>query len=126
MGVRARAGVHENSPPPPQLEALEHIHSAGVLYKDLKPENLMLGRGDKADTLYVVDFGCAQRFKVCPAVGAANAREQGGGGEPAPHAQMAMTGELKAKTAGTPTFMSLRTHRGERTCAQGSRVCACA
>jgi eukaryotic-like serine/threonine-protein kinase len=37
-------------------EALEYIHSHGVVHRDLKPENIMVGPGD---TIKLIDFGIA-------------------------------------------------------------------
>jgi serine/threonine protein kinase len=38
------------------LEALEYIHTHGVVHRDLKPENIML---DSDDTIKLIDFGIA-------------------------------------------------------------------
>ena len=37
-------------------EALEYIHSQGVVHRDLKPENIMVGHGD---AIKLIDFGIA-------------------------------------------------------------------
>ena len=42
------------------LDALEAIHAAGVVHKDLKPENLMLNDRPEGSRLCVIDFGLAQ------------------------------------------------------------------
>ncbi|XP_050295030.1 cGMP-dependent protein kinase 1-like [Anthonomus grandis grandis] len=41
------------------LEALEHLHSKGVVYRDLKPENLLV---DKNGYLKLTDFGFAKKI----------------------------------------------------------------
>jgi cGMP-dependent protein kinase len=40
-------------------EALSHVHSLGIAYRDLKPENLML---DQMGYLKVIDFGFAKKI----------------------------------------------------------------
>jgi eukaryotic-like serine/threonine-protein kinase len=40
------------------LDALEYIHSHGVVHRDLKPENIMVGEGD---TIKLIDFGIAMK-----------------------------------------------------------------
>src|SRR5258708_12067607 len=38
------------------LDALEYVHSRGVVHRDLKPENRMV---DKDDNIKLIDFGIA-------------------------------------------------------------------
>jgi serine/threonine protein kinase len=40
---------------------LEHLHNSRIIYRDLKPENLMMG-GDGYLTL--VDMGTAKKLKI--------------------------------------------------------------
>lgn len=39
------------------FEALDHIHAAGVVHLDIKPENIMLTR--VGSRVKIIDFGCA-------------------------------------------------------------------
>ncbi|PYH46470.1 double-time [Aspergillus saccharolyticus JOP 1030-1] len=43
------------------LVRMQHIHTAGYIHQDIKPENLLMGRGRKGSTLYINDFGLARR-----------------------------------------------------------------
>lgn len=43
------------------VDALEKIHSQGVVYRDVKPENICVGLRNR-DKLFLVDFGLAKNF----------------------------------------------------------------
>lgn len=51
------------------LEIMDFIHKKHYVYRDIKPDNFMVGVGETARNIYVVDFGLAkktmaQRFSV--------------------------------------------------------------
>uniref|UniRef100_A0A6B2LBW7 non-specific serine/threonine protein kinase n=1 Tax=Arcella intermedia TaxID=1963864 RepID=A0A6B2LBW7_9EUKA len=41
---------------------LEILHSLGIIHCDLKPENFLMGRGDKANRVYLIDFGLSAHY----------------------------------------------------------------
>lgn len=50
------------------LQRLEYLHSKNFLHRDMKPENILIGQGKKASTIYLIDYGLAKRY-LCPRTG---------------------------------------------------------
>lgn len=44
------------------IERIEFIHGKNYIHRDVKPDNFVMGRGKKANKLYMIDFGLAKRF----------------------------------------------------------------
>jgi serine/threonine protein kinase len=45
------------------ITRLEQIHRKGFVHRDIKANNFMIGRNDKAKLVYIIDFGLAKRYK---------------------------------------------------------------
>lgn len=39
------------------VSRLEAVHEAGIVHRDVKPGNFVMGRGEEAGTVFVIDFG---------------------------------------------------------------------
>ena len=45
------------------VSRLEFIHSKNFLHRDIKPDNFLVGRGNKSGIIYAIDFGLAKKYK---------------------------------------------------------------
>ena len=45
------------------LTRIEYMHSKNFLHRDIKPDNFLIGVGNKTNIVYVIDFGLAKKFR---------------------------------------------------------------
>jgi serine/threonine protein kinase len=46
-----------------QFENIEVMHELGYVYRDIKPDNFVMGIGKRSKELFMVDFGLCKRFR---------------------------------------------------------------
>lgn len=46
------------------MTRIEYVHSKSLIYRDIKPENFLLGKqsSKKAHTVHIIDFGLAKEY----------------------------------------------------------------
>jgi len=45
------------------VQRIEFMHSKNLLHRDIKPANFLIGRGNKKNIIYAIDFGLSKKYK---------------------------------------------------------------
>ena len=77
------------------IERVKSIHEHDLIYRDIKPDNFLIGRPDTPDAnqIYVVDFGMAKQYRD-------------------PKTKVHIPYREKKALSGTARYMSINTHLG--------------
>lgn len=46
------------------IDLIKYVHSKGILHRDVKPDNFLIGTKKKASRVYIIDFGLAKRYRT--------------------------------------------------------------
>lgn len=45
------------------LSCIQYIHSKNFIHNDIKPDNFVMGRDDRANEVFVIDFGLSKKYR---------------------------------------------------------------
>lgn len=45
------------------IERLQYVHSRSFIHRDIKPDNFLMGLESNRETLYIIDFGLAKKYR---------------------------------------------------------------
>jgi casein kinase 1 len=45
------------------ISRVEYVHTKNIVHRDIKPDNFLMGKGSKANQVYIIDFGLAKKYR---------------------------------------------------------------
>jgi len=46
------------------IARIEYVHAKNFLHRDIRPDNILVGFGERVDQVYLIDFGISKRYRT--------------------------------------------------------------
>lgn len=46
------------------IDRIKYFHQRGFIHRDIKPDNLLMGLGNKSKTMFIIDMGLSKKYFV--------------------------------------------------------------